>query len=58
MLATLVDAAHFGDEAGWAFEMKWDGVRTDRLPGRWTGASCSAARAGTTPRPTSTWPTT
>ena len=28
MLATLVDAAHFGDEAGWAFEMKWDGVRT------------------------------
>jgi bifunctional non-homologous end joining protein LigD len=28
MLATLVDAAHFGDENGWAFEMKWDGVRT------------------------------
>jgi bifunctional non-homologous end joining protein LigD len=28
MLATLVDAAHFGDEEGWAFEMKWDGVRT------------------------------
>jgi bifunctional non-homologous end joining protein LigD len=28
MLATLVDAKHFGDEAGWAFEMKWDGVRT------------------------------
>ena len=28
MLATLIDAAHFGDEAGWAFEMKWDGVRT------------------------------
>jgi bifunctional non-homologous end joining protein LigD len=28
MLATLVDAAHFGDESGWAFEMKWDGVRT------------------------------
>jgi bifunctional non-homologous end joining protein LigD len=27
MLATLVDAAHFGDEEGWAFEMKWDGVR-------------------------------
>ena len=27
MLATLVDAAHFGDEDGWAFEMKWDGVR-------------------------------
>ena len=27
MLATLVDAARFGDEAGWAFEMKWDGVR-------------------------------
>jgi bifunctional non-homologous end joining protein LigD len=27
MLATLVDAAHFGDESGWAFEMKWDGVR-------------------------------
>jgi bifunctional non-homologous end joining protein LigD len=28
MLATLVDAAHFGDESGWSFEMKWDGVRT------------------------------
>jgi bifunctional non-homologous end joining protein LigD len=28
MLATLTDAAHFGDESGWAFEMKWDGVRT------------------------------
>ena len=28
MLATPVDAARFGDEAGWAFEMKWDGVRT------------------------------
>ena len=27
MLATLVDAANFGDETGWAFEMKWDGVR-------------------------------
>jgi bifunctional non-homologous end joining protein LigD len=27
MLATLVDAAHFGDESGWSFEMKWDGVR-------------------------------
>ncbi len=27
MLATLVDAARFGDESGWAFEMKWDGVR-------------------------------
>jgi bifunctional non-homologous end joining protein LigD len=27
MLATLVDAAQFGDEGGWAFEMKWDGVR-------------------------------
>jgi bifunctional non-homologous end joining protein LigD len=27
MLATLTDAAHFGDEEGWAFEMKWDGVR-------------------------------
>jgi bifunctional non-homologous end joining protein LigD len=27
MLATLVDATHFGDENGWAFEMKWDGVR-------------------------------
>jgi bifunctional non-homologous end joining protein LigD len=28
MLATPVDAARFGEEAGWAFEMKWDGVRT------------------------------
>jgi bifunctional non-homologous end joining protein LigD len=28
MLATLADARHFGDETGWAFEMKWDGVRT------------------------------
>ena len=28
MLATPVEAARFGDEAGWAFEMKWDGVRT------------------------------
>jgi bifunctional non-homologous end joining protein LigD len=28
MLATLVDAKHFGDESCWAFEMKWDGVRT------------------------------
>jgi bifunctional non-homologous end joining protein LigD len=27
MLATLTDAAHFGDQTGWAFEMKWDGVR-------------------------------
>ena len=28
MLATLVEAGRFGDESGWAFEMKWDGVRT------------------------------
>ena len=28
MLATSIDAPQFGDEAGWAFEMKWDGVRT------------------------------
>jgi bifunctional non-homologous end joining protein LigD len=28
MLATPVDATRFGDEEGWAFEMKWDGVRT------------------------------
>jgi bifunctional non-homologous end joining protein LigD len=28
MLATLVDTARFGNESGWAFEMKWDGVRT------------------------------
>jgi bifunctional non-homologous end joining protein LigD len=28
MLATPIDAARFGDETGWAFEMKWDGVRT------------------------------
>lgn len=28
MLATLTDVKHFGDETGWAFEMKWDGVRT------------------------------
>ena len=28
MLATPIDAARFGAEAGWAFEMKWDGVRT------------------------------
>ena len=28
MLATLTDVDHFGDEEGWAFEMKWDGVRT------------------------------
>jgi bifunctional non-homologous end joining protein LigD len=28
MLATLTDAEHFGDETDWAFEMKWDGVRT------------------------------
>ena len=27
MLATLIDADQFGDEDGWAFEMKWDGVR-------------------------------
>ena len=27
MLATLVDRRGFGDEDGWAFEMKWDGVR-------------------------------
>ena len=27
MLATPIDAARFGDETGWAFEMKWDGVR-------------------------------
>jgi bifunctional non-homologous end joining protein LigD len=27
MLATLIDPEHFGDETGWAFEMKWDGVR-------------------------------
>jgi bifunctional non-homologous end joining protein LigD len=27
MLATVVDEANFGDETGWAFEMKWDGVR-------------------------------
>ena len=28
MLATLTDPEHFGDQEGWAFEMKWDGVRT------------------------------
>ncbi len=28
MLATPQDPARFGDEQGWAFEMKWDGVRT------------------------------
>jgi bifunctional non-homologous end joining protein LigD len=28
MLATPIDAPKFGNEAGWAFEMKWDGVRT------------------------------
>jgi bifunctional non-homologous end joining protein LigD len=27
MLATLIDPKDFGDETGWAFEMKWDGVR-------------------------------
>ncbi len=27
MLATLTDGTHFGPEEGWAFEMKWDGVR-------------------------------
>ena len=28
MLATSVEATRFGEEEGWAFEMKWDGVRT------------------------------
>jgi bifunctional non-homologous end joining protein LigD len=28
MLATLSDVQHFGDDTDWAFEMKWDGVRT------------------------------
>ena len=28
MLATLTKPEDFGDEDGWAFEMKWDGVRT------------------------------
>ena len=28
MLATLTDPQRFGDQEGWAFEMKWDGVRT------------------------------
>ncbi len=28
MLAVLTDEQSFGDETGWAFEMKWDGVRT------------------------------
>ena len=28
MLATLKKPEEFGDEEGWAFEMKWDGVRT------------------------------
>jgi bifunctional non-homologous end joining protein LigD len=28
MLATLTDVEHFGDDTNWAFEMKWDGVRT------------------------------
>ncbi|MFD1858441.1 ATP-dependent DNA ligase [Aeromicrobium camelliae] len=28
MLATLADARSLGDESEWAFEMKWDGVRT------------------------------
>ncbi|WP_375424621.1 ATP-dependent DNA ligase [uncultured Friedmanniella sp.] len=27
MLAALTDAARFGPQEGWAFEMKWDGVR-------------------------------
>ena len=27
MLATSVEVTRFGDEDGWAFEMKWDGVR-------------------------------
>ncbi len=57
MLATLTDVEHFGDENDWAFEMKWDGVRTSPISpmGEW---SCAAARAETTRRPTSTWPTT
>ena len=28
MLATLKKPEDFGNEDGWAFEMKWDGVRT------------------------------
>ena len=28
MLATLIAVEHFGNETDWAFEMKWDGVRT------------------------------
>ncbi len=28
MLATLTEVERFGSEEGWAFEMKWDGVRT------------------------------
>jgi bifunctional non-homologous end joining protein LigD len=28
MLATPIALEDFGDETGWAFEMKWDGVRT------------------------------
>jgi bifunctional non-homologous end joining protein LigD len=27
MLATLIEVEDFGEEDGWAFEMKWDGVR-------------------------------
>ncbi len=27
MTATLIEASEFGEEDGWAFEMKWDGVR-------------------------------
>jgi bifunctional non-homologous end joining protein LigD len=38
MLAQLTDAETFGSEEGWAFEMKWDGVRVlaylDGGPGR------------------------
>ena len=32
MLATLTDAAHFGDESGWAFEMKWDSALPPTSP--------------------------
>ena len=57
MLATLTDAAHFGDESGWAFEMKWDGVRAVcYLAG---GRVKLLSRKGvTTPRPISTLSTT
>ena len=58
MLAdTLSTPHHFGDEDGWAFEMKWDGVRAIAYLAGGPSQAAQPQRAGRHRRPISTWRT-